>query len=95
MRSIFDQVIPVVSPIEISIPKKPPIPKNIGEDLKVPQRQFWKEALFLKYDKNKNFSLISAPIPIKYLPERTKFFRSLIAPSIKECDCHDTSNFVA
>ena len=43
----------------------------------------------MKYDKNKNASLLLDPIPIKYFPERTKFLRSLIAPIIKEGDCSD------
>ena len=80
--SRFDQVRPVVSHLEFCLPEKPPTAKNIGEVLKVPRRQLWKEALFLKYDKNKHVSLILAPIPIKSLPEETKFLRSLISPSI-------------
>ena len=54
----------MVSHLEVSIPKKPPTPKNIGEALGGPQRKLWKEALFVQYDKNKNVSLLSAPIPI-------------------------------
>ena len=73
----------MVSHIEVRLPNKPPTPKNIGEALGGPQRQFWKEALFVQYDKNKNVSLLSAPIPIKYLPEEKKILRSLIAPRIK------------
>ena len=73
----------MVSHIELCLPKKPPAPNNIGEGLKGPQRQFWKEALFVQYDKNKNFKHILAPIPIKSLPEGTKLFRSLIAPIFK------------
>ena len=46
-------------------------------------------ALFVKYDKNKNFGLLLDPIPIKCLPEVTKVLRSLNAPNIKECDCID------
>ena len=38
----FDQFRPVVSHIEVCLPKKPPTPKNIGEGLKGLQRQFWK-----------------------------------------------------
>ena len=38
--SIFDQVVPVVSHPEVSLPEKPLTPKNIGEYLKVPQRKF-------------------------------------------------------
>ena len=48
----------------------------------------------MKYEKNKNFSLLSYPIPIKYLSEVTKFLRSLIAPSIKKGDCSDVWKFV-
>ena len=40
-------------------------------------------------------SLISAPIPIKSLPEGTKVLRSLIAPSSKEGDCSNAWKFVA
>ena len=60
-----------------------PPPKNIGEGLKGTQRKFWKEALFVKYDKNKNFSILFDPIPIKSLSYGTKVFRSLIATRIK------------
>ena len=85
----------MVSYLEVRLPKKPPTPKNIGDDLCGPQRQLWKEALFVQYDKNKHISLLSAPIPIKYLPEGTKILQSLIAPSIKEGDCYDACKFVA
>ena len=34
VRSRFDQVRPVVSHLEIRLPKKPPTPKNVGEGLK-------------------------------------------------------------
>ena len=43
----------------------------------------------MQYERNKNVSLILAPIPIKYLPEGTTFLRSLISPSIKEGNCSD------
>ena len=33
IRSKFDQVRPVVSHLEVSLPKKPPTPKNIGDSL--------------------------------------------------------------
>ena len=85
----------MVSHIEVCLLKKPPTPKNIGDALGGPQRQFWKEALFVQYDKNKNVSLLSDPIPIKSLPEGTKFLRSIISPSIKEGDCSDACKFVA
>ena len=85
----------MVSHLEVRLPKKPPTTNNIGDDLGGPQRQIWKESLFVQYDKNANFSLLSAPIPIKYLPEGTKVLRSLIAPSIKEVDCSDALKFVA
>ena len=42
IRYIYDQVRPVVSHIEVSLPNKPPTPDNIGEGLKVSQRQLWK-----------------------------------------------------
>ena len=63
--SRFDQVRPLVSHIEVHLPEKPPKPKNIGEGLRSPQRKFWKEALFVYYDKKKDISFLSAPIPIK------------------------------
>ena len=83
IRSRFDQVRPVISHLDFSLPKKPPTPKNIGEGLKGPQRKFWKEDLFVKYDKSKNFSLPSDPIAIKYIPEEKKSLCSLISTSIK------------
>ena len=83
--SRFDQVRPMVSHLEFCLPRKTPTPKKTGEGLKGPQRQFWKEALFVQYDKNKNknVSLLSTLIPIKYFPEVTKFLCSLITVSIK------------
>ena len=50
---------------------------------------------FCQYEKNKNVSLISAPIPIKYLPKGKKVLRSLIYPSINEGDCSDAWEFIA
>ena len=69
--SIFDQARPVVSHLEVRLPKKLPTPDNIGEGLKGSHIKLWKEALFVQY-KNKNESLISASTPIKDLPEGTK-----------------------
>ena len=37
IRSRFDQIRPVISHLEFSLPKKPPTPKNIGDALGVPQ----------------------------------------------------------
>ena len=85
----------MVSHIEVRLLKEPPTQRNVGDVLGVPQRQFWKEALFVQYDKNKNVSLLSATIPIKFLPEGTKVLRSLIARSIKEGGCYDAWKFVA
>ena len=85
----------MVSHLDVRLPQKLPTPKNIGGALGGPQRQLWKEALFVQYNKNKNISLLSAPIQIKSLPEGTKVLRSLIAPSIKEADCSDACKFVA
>ena len=81
--------------MEVHLPKKPPAPKNIVEGLKSLQRQFRKEALSVQYNKNQNFILLSATIPIKYLSAVTKVLRSLISTSIKEGDCSDTWKFVA
>ena len=46
IHSRFDQVRPVVSHLEVHLPKKLPTPKNIGEALGGPQRKLFKEALF-------------------------------------------------
>ena len=40
IRSIFDQIRPMVSYIEVLFSEKPPNPKNIVESIKGPQRQF-------------------------------------------------------
>ena len=45
--SMFDQVIPVVSHIEVNLPEKHIAPNNIGEAIKVTRKQIWKEALFV------------------------------------------------
>ena len=49
--SIFDQLIPVVSHLEVCLPEKPLTPENIGESFKGHHRKFWKEDLFVQYDK--------------------------------------------
>ena len=95
IHSVFNQVRHVVSHIEVCLPEKPLNPKIIGEFLTGPQRKFWKEALFVKCDKSKNSSLLLAPIPIKYFPDRTKVLRSLIALSIMEGECSVAWKFVA
>ena len=59
--SRFDQVRPVVSHIEVSIPKKPTTSKNIVDALGGPQRQFCKESLFFQYEKNKMLALFQLP----------------------------------
>ena len=79
----------MVSHLEICLPEKPLAPKYISEDLKGPQKNS------VQYDKNKNVSLLLDPIPIKYLPEGTKFLYLLIAPSIKEGDYSYAWKFVA
>ena len=53
--SIFDQVRPVVSHIEVTLPEEPPTLNNLVEGLKGPQRQLWKESLSVQYYKNKTF----------------------------------------
>ena len=45
--------------------------------------------------KEKNASLISSLIPIKYFPGVTQGLRSLIDPSIKECQFYDECKFIA
>ena len=49
----------------------------------------------MQYNKNQNVSLLSAPIPIKYLPDVKKSLNSLISPSIKECYYSDAWKSVA
>ena len=73
--SRFDKVRPVVLHIRVILPKKPPTPKNIGEDLKVHQIKLWKEALFVQYKKNKNVSLLLDTISIKIFPKGKKVLR--------------------
>ena len=73
----------MVSNIEVCLPEKISTPNNIGEGLKGPYRQFWKEALFLKYNKNNIVSIFSDTILIKSLPKVTKILRSLIDTSLK------------
>ena len=95
----------MVSHIEVLLAEKPITPKNIDEYLKGPKGKLLKEDLFVKYDKNKNVSLLSDPIPIKSLPDGTKLLRSLIYPSIKEdkrsdawkvvaCNCENGSSHI-
>ena len=79
----------MISLIEVRLPKKPPAPKNIGEGLKGLKRKLWKEALLVKYYKNKDVRLLPDTIPIQSFPEGTKFIHSFVAPSIKSCDCSD------
>ena len=51
--------------------------------------------IFVKYDKNKNISLLLDTIPIKPLPQGTKLLRLLISTSIKDGECSDAWKFVA
>ena len=44
---------------------------------------------FIQYEKNKNVSRLSDPIPIKYLPEGENYLFSIIATIIKEGDYSD------
>ena len=59
--SKFDQVIPVVSYIEVSLPEKPITPNNIGEAIQGPHKRIWKESLFVKYEKNKYSTFFRLP----------------------------------
>ena len=74
---------PVVPHIEFCLTEKPKIPKKIGESLKGPQNQFWREDLFIQYYRNNNDNLLSDPILVKYLPGGTKVICSLVASGIK------------
>ena len=51
----------MVSHIEVSLQEKPTTPNTIGESIKCPHKQIWKEALFVKYDKNKSSTLFWLP----------------------------------
>ena len=53
---------------KVHLPYKPMTTKEIVEALKGTQRQLWNEALFVKYDQNKDFNLLLDPVPIKYPP---------------------------
>ena len=53
IRFIFDQVRPVDSHLEVRLPDKHLTPNKIYEALKGPQRQLWRESLFVQYDKKK------------------------------------------
>ena len=53
--SIFDQIRPVVSHLEVNLPEKPKVHNKIGETIKVSQSKLWKETLFVQYNKNKGF----------------------------------------
>ena len=61
IRSRFYQVRPLVSHLEVRLPKKPPTPNNIGGALGGPQRQFWKEALFFNMTRIKMLALSKPP----------------------------------
>ena len=65
IRLRFYQIRPVVSHLEVYLTDKHLTPKNIGEALKFPQRNFWKENVFVKNYKNENANLLSAPTPVK------------------------------
>ena len=94
IRSRFDQVRPVVSHLEVCLPNKPPTPKNIGEGLKVPKRQFWKKPYLWNITRTK-MSAFFCPPPNQIPPWRKKFLHSLISNSNKEGGCSDAWKFVA
>ena len=85
----------MISHLEVRLPDKSLTPKNIGETLKDPQRQFCEEYLYVQYDKNKNGSLLSAPTPFKLLHDVTKVVCLLNAPNMKECYFYLAQKFVA
>ena len=77
---------------EVFLPETPLIPRNIGEALKGPQIQFWKESLVLQYDKKKcqtSFGYHTNQIP----PLWKNFLRSPISTSISEVNCSDSWRF--
>ena len=61
VRTIFDQFRHVVSHLEFFIPKKPPTPKNIGEVLKGPQRQLYKNLYLLNKKRTEILALFRIP----------------------------------
>ena len=61
IRSIFYQVWPVVSHIEICLPENFKTPKNIGEALKGPKRKFWKGYLSFSVITTRILTLFQTP----------------------------------
>ena len=92
--SVFYQIRPVVSHSEVCLPHKSIVPKTIWDYPKGPQRQVWRELLFVQYNNNKNINLLSAPLALKYLLKFTKVLRYLISPGITKGDCYNDCNFL-
>ena len=61
IRSRFDQFRPVVSNLEVCLPKKLSTPNNIGDALGGPQRQFCKESVFFHMTILKMLALSQLP----------------------------------
>ena len=69
----------MVSHVEICLPKKPPTPKNIGDAVGGPQREFWKEALFVQYEHNKLLAFSQLPYQSNiFLQEQNSSVHSLL-----------------
>ena len=51
----------MVTHIEVSLTEKHITPNNIGEAIKGPHKQIWKEALLVKYEKNKSSTFFRLP----------------------------------
>ena len=83
---LFDQIIPVVSNLEVYLLYEPIVSKNLEDCLNFTEPQLWREALFFHYDENKNFNILLESITINYLPNITKLLMSLILLGIKQDD---------
>ena len=93
-RSLFDQIIPVVSHLEVFLPQKPLLAKNIGHAIKGPQHHLWKENLFVQYDKEIVSTYYQPQLTIQSLPKIDKLLISLISPGIDQVDLSDAWKFV-
>ena len=70
------------------------MPNNIGDAIKVPQSELWKEYLFVQYDQKNNTNLLPLPIPVKSPIKGKKVLRSLMVPGIKQVCFYDSCKFV-
>ena len=99
LRSIFDQVRPIIAAIQqpiptidvsppldesqLILPEKPKVDCFIFQNLRTSFRPQWKASLFNQYAKNDDIHTFSAPIPRSSLPKGTKLYPLRIARSVK------------